>query len=122
MERKFLEAIVYERWDHFRHYAVSPKFLTQPKAEFCDMSMDVLTSANTDAANRRPTDVDAKICHGLAPLLRGARIHLRRRSYTDAEINRAAQARRGGCLRVSRATRHHQDATRESCIARERAA
>ena len=65
MERKFLEAIVYERWDHFRHYSVSPKFLTQPKAEFGDMSMDVLTNANTDAANRRLTDVDAKICHGL---------------------------------------------------------
>jgi hypothetical protein len=44
---------------------VSPKFLTQPKAEFCDMSMDVLTNANADAANRRLTDVDAKICHEL---------------------------------------------------------
>ena len=65
MERKFYEALVYECWDHFRHYAVSPKFLTQPKAEFDDMSMDVLTNANTDAANRRLTDVDTKICHGL---------------------------------------------------------
>src|SRR5438128_9326709 len=25
MERKFYEALVYECWDHFRHYAVSPK-------------------------------------------------------------------------------------------------
>src|SRR5439155_11397438 len=65
MERKFLEAIVYECWDHFSHYPVSPKFLTQPKAEFGDMSMDLLTNANTDAANRRLTDVDTRICHGL---------------------------------------------------------
>ena len=65
MERKFLEAMVHKRRDHFRHYAVSPKFLTQPKAEFGDMSMDVLTNANTDVANRRLTDVDAKVRYGL---------------------------------------------------------
>jgi hypothetical protein len=52
IEGKFLEAMVYERRDHFRHYAVSPKFFTQPKAEFSDMPVDVLAEANPDAANR----------------------------------------------------------------------
>jgi len=65
IDRKFLETILYERGDRFRHDAVSPKFLTQPKAKFSDMSVDILTNANTDAANRRLTDVDAKICDGL---------------------------------------------------------
>src|SRR6266513_736529 len=73
----------------------------------------------------RQPPTDRHRCKSLlwvAPSLRGARIHLRRRSYTDAEINRAAQARRGGCLHVSRARPRRRDATRESCIARERAA
>ena len=70
MDRKFREAIIHECRDHFAHDAVSPKFLTQPKAEFSDMPMDVLANANADAANPCLTDVDAKICHGL--LRRGA--------------------------------------------------
>jgi len=61
MKRKFLEAIVHERWDHLR----PPKFLTQPKAEFSYTPMDVLANTNTDAADRRLIDVDAKICHWL---------------------------------------------------------
>jgi hypothetical protein len=52
IEWKFLETILYERWNDFRHDAVSPEFLTQPKAELGDMPMDVLADANADAANR----------------------------------------------------------------------
>ena len=65
MERKFLEAIIHERRDHFGHDPVSPKFLTQPETEFGDMSMDVLADANTDPANRGSIDVDAKIDYWL---------------------------------------------------------
>src|SRR5438876_3859909 len=119
MERKFYEALVYECWDHFRHYAVSPKFLTQPKAEFDDMSMDVLTNANTDAANRRLTDVDTKICHGLLRCC-AAQEFICVVDRMGAGTNRAGQARRGDCLHASRATPHHRDATREWCTARAR--
>jgi hypothetical protein len=65
MERKFLEAIIGERWHHFCHDTVPPKFLTQPKADLGDMAMDILANTNTDAANCRAVDVDTKICRWL---------------------------------------------------------
>src|SRR5439155_4838422 len=95
------------------------KFLTQPKAEFDDMSMDVLTNANTDAANRRLTDVDTKICHGLLHCC-AAQEFICVVDRMGAGTNRAGQARRGDCLHASRATPHHRDATREWCTARAR--
>src|SRR5438876_12019701 len=93
------------------------KFLTQPKAEFDDMSMDVLTNANTDAANRRLTALDTKICHGLLHCCAAHEVTC----VVDrmgAGTNRAGQPRRGDCLQAARATRHPRDATREWSTAR----
>jgi hypothetical protein len=61
MERKFVEAITDERGNDFTHQAVAPEFFTEPIAELCNMSMDILLEAQANAANGRTADFDAKI-------------------------------------------------------------